>query len=345
MNNPVTKTVWRCPSNIAIVKYWGKKENQIPCNSSLSLTLSKSFTEIECELLAKKSGDGIELEYFFEGRKSPEFENRIRKYLYNQAACFPFLKDHRIKINSKNSFPHSAGIASSASAFGALAVSLLDISDSFGKPSTGEKFLKKASQLARLGSGSACRSLFGGFVLWGVTQSFPASSNEFATPVGDVHKNFKHMHDAILIVDESAKEVSSSLGHSLMNQHFYATNRFAQANQRASQLLKVLASGDFEEFIPIAESEALTLHAMMMTSANYYLLLKPGTLMAIDKIMAFRKDTKIPVCFTLDAGPNVHVLYADDDKEKVEKFLNLTFENSVKRIIFDQAGNGPGKIS
>ncbi len=338
------KIIWRCPSNIAIVKYWGKKENQVPCNSSVSMTLSKSFTEIELELFNKQNKDNIELNYFFEGKKIAKFEERVRKYLSNQYNYFPFLKDYAVKINSYNSFPHSAGIASSASAFGAIALSFLDASYRSSKETAGEEFLKKASQLARLGSGSACRSIFGGFVLWGETKSIATSSNEFAIPVIDVHDNFKQMCDAILIVNEDVKKVSSSAGHSLMNGHPYANSRFEQANERVLRLIKVLATGDYEEFIKIAESEALTLHAMMMTSSDHYILMKPGTLLAIEKIMAFRKETKIPVCFTLDAGPNVHVLYARADKNKVHDFLNNTFIKSVKEKIFDHIGKGPQKI-
>lgn len=150
---------WKCPSNIAIVKYWGKKPIQIPCNSSLSMTLSKSYTETTLELLEKKSNHEIELDYFFENQKNAQFENRIQKYLSEQQSHFPFLKDFALRIHSKNSFPHSAGIASSASAFGALALTLLDAAEHFSRKRDHDDFIKTASNLARLGSGSACRSI------------------------------------------------------------------------------------------------------------------------------------------------------------------------------------------
>ena len=343
-NETINKISWRCPSNIAIVKYWGKKENQIPCNASLSMTLSKSFTEIELELFDIKSKEEIELDYFFEGKKNLQFEERVRKYLYNQSTFFPFLKDYALKINSHNSFPHSAGIASSASSFGAIALSLSDASRKYFQEETQEEFLKKASRLARLGSGSACRSMFPGFALWGKNKSTTGSSNEFAIEIPNIHDNFKQLHDAILIVENEPKKVSSSAGHSLMEKHPYAKNRFMQANERASRLIKVLANGDFEEFIKIAESEALTLHAMMLTSKDYFILMKPGTLNVMEKIINFRKETNIPICFTLDAGPNVHVLYAEANKNKVNDFLNNDFKNCVKEIIFDEMGEGPQKL-
>lgn len=337
------KIIWRCPSNIAIVKYWGKRDIQIPCNSSVSMTLSASYTEIELELFKKETNEVVELDYFFENKKNQLFENRVKKYLEEQSAYFPVLKNYCVQIHSVNSFPHSAGIASSASAFGALALALLDAS--FSKELHSDDFFQSVSKAARLGSGSACRSVFGGFALWGKTDNVPGSSNEFAIPIENIHENFKQLHDTILIVDENPKQVSSSAGHSLMNNHAYAKNRFEQANERASRIMQVLRDGNLEEFIKITESEALTLHAMMMTSDDYYLLMKPGTLIIIEQIIAFRKETAIPVCFTLDAGPNVHVIYPDTDKMKVEYFINNQLKDSVKRIIFDKSGNGPERLN
>src|SRR6185437_12238620 len=87
------------------------------------------------------------------------------------------------------------------------------------------------------------------------------------------------------------------------------TQRFAQAHQNLSAIKKVLENGDLEEFIKITESEALTLHSMMMTSMPYFILMKPNTLEIINRIWKFRETTNVPVCFTLDAGANVHVLY------------------------------------
>ena len=335
---------WRCPSNIAIVKYWGKKQNQVPCNSSLSMTLSKSFTEIELQLLHKKTSEDIEMDFFFEGKKNVQFHQRIKKYLLAQSKELSFLKDYAITINSHNSFPHSAGIASSASAFGAIALSLCDADRVIRKQTINEDFFRKASELARLGSGSASRSMYKDFVLWGKNSAIENSLDDFAIPVTDIHDEFKNFHDAILIVEKEAKKVSSSVGHSLMDGHPFAKTRFIQADERVVRLKKVLSSGDIEQFIHIAESEALTLHAMMMTSEDYYLLMKSGTLIAIEKIMDFRKETNTSVCFTLDAGPNVHVLYPHSEKNKVELFLNNMIGNNVKEIIFDQIGDGPQKI-
>src|SRR5690606_20339584 len=117
------KIGWRCPSNIAIVKYWGKKGMQIPCNPSVSMTLSEAFTEIKLETFEKKN-EGVELEYFFEGERNDSFQKRVVTYLETNMKHFPYLNEVALRIHSHNSFPHSTGIASSASAFGAIALSL-----------------------------------------------------------------------------------------------------------------------------------------------------------------------------------------------------------------------------
>lgn len=333
------KVRWRCPSNIALVKYWGKRENQIPCNASLSMTLQAAFTEVAITCL-DKTQEGLEIEYFFDGKKNQPFETRILQYLMANRNSFPVTREHKIRFESTNSFPHSTGIASSASAFGAIALALLSAS---GKESDPD-FLRQASYLARLGSGSACRSMFADYALWGSLADYTSSSDEYAVAIEHVHSDFSDMRDAILIVDDEAKKVSSSKGHGLMNGHPYAETRFIQANQHCRMMLDVLKSGDFDQFVSIIEREALALHAMMMTSGDYYLLMKPGTIHAIEEIMNFRKETNIPVCFTLDAGPNVHVIYPGKHENRVREFLIAALQPHLKDIIYDRIGSGPEKI-
>ncbi len=330
------RVIWRCPSNIALVKYWGKKGNQIPCNASLSMTLQNAYTEVELTLHEKKV-QGVELEYFFNNEKRELFGNRVQKYLEANAVHFPFLNDYAIQIQSSNSFPHSTGIASSASAFGAIALALLSASGY-----DEDDILQRASFLARLGSGSACRSMYGGYALWGSLPTVKPSSDEFAIPVPAIHQNFNNMRDAILIVDDTPKKVSSSKGHSLMQGHRYAESRFLQASTHCEEMLNILQNGDHEQFIKIVEQEALALHAMMMTSEESYILMKPGTILAIELIRNFRKETGVPVCFTLDAGPNVHVMYPAKNEETVNTFLHS--EMNKIEIIYDRIGHGPEKI-
>lgn len=341
----LVKVKWRCPSNIAIVKYWGKKGVQIPCNSSLSLTLSSSFTEVEAQLLTKTSTDAVQLTYYFEGEENKQFGARVTEFLINNLGSFPFLKDHAIAIHSTNSFPHSAGIASSASAFGAISLALLDICYEIEEKEIDAEFYTKGSNLARLASGSASRSLFSPYAMWGEHPSIPRSSNHHAIEVTELHPAFQQMKDAILIIDDAPKKVSSSVGHSLMNNHPYATNRFKQANERTLELIEILKMGDRKAFIQLCESEALTLHAMMMCSKDYYLLVKPGTIAAIERVIAFREKSNVPVCFTLDAGPNVHLLYPKEYETQVEAFINNDLTDTYKKVLFDEGGQGPIKIN
>ena len=132
-----------------------------------------------------------------------------------------------------------------------------------------------------------------------------------------------------------------------MHGHPYAQQRFAQAHENLCELKDVLISGDIEAFIKIVESEALTLHSMMMASMPYFILMKPNTLEIINRIWMFRKETNIPVCFTLDAGANVHVLYPQNNKEKVLEFIKneLVAYCQNSQYICDEIGNGAKQLS
>jgi diphosphomevalonate decarboxylase len=145
-----------------------------------------------------------------------------------------------------------------------------------------------------------------------------------------------------LLVDKGEKQVSSTVGHDLMHNHPYAERRFEQAHENLSKLKTVLEFGNLDEFIAIVESEALTLHAMMMTSMPYFILMKPNTLEIINKIWKFRNETKTPVCFTLDAGANVHILYPENDIEKVLQFIKNELVGYCQngQYICDEIGNG-----
>jgi len=138
------------------------------------------------------------------------------------------------------------------------------------------EFDKKASYVARLGSGSACRSIYGGLAMWGQMGEVENSSDLYAVSYSDeTHEVFKSFHDDILLVSTGEKSVSSTAGHALMEDNIYAAPRFQQAGQRMHTLLEALRTGDVETFGNIAENEALTLHAMMMASNPSYMLIEP----------------------------------------------------------------------
>lgn len=342
------KVAWRSPSNIALIKYWGKHGVQLPSNPSISFTLENAFTETLIQYAPKTSvTEGIALDFFFEGEANEAFEKKIHDYLESLLPVFPFLNQLSLKINSANSFPHSAGIASSASSMSALALCLCTIEDNlFETLSNDEAFNQKASYIARLGSGSACRSIHSTMAVWGATESVKGSSDLFAVEHSEVHEVFKNFHNDILIVSTGEKPVSSRAGHALMNNNPYATPRFQQAKDRLSDLLKTLQTGDLEEFGQIVEDEALTLHALMMTSNPSYLLMQPASLKIMQRIRDFRASTKHPVYFTLDAGPNVHLLYPEEIIHEVRPFVEeelLPFCEG-NAYIPDFVGEGPEEL-
>ncbi len=338
---------WSAPSNIALVKYWGKKKNQIPANPSISLTLNSCKTITKFGFKKRLKSNNFEFELLFEGQPKPEFRPKIQKFLERIAIYCPFLFDYSLHIDTQNTFPHSSGIASSASGMAALSVNIMSLERLLFPNITDEYFLAKASFLARLGSGSACRSITGQVVCWGKNDTI-AKSNDLYGVLFDakIANCFENYQDTILLVDKGEKQVSSTLGHDLMIGHPFAERRFEQAHDNLAALKTVLQTGNLQQFMAIVESEALTLHAMMMTSMPYFILMKPNTLEIINKIWKFRTQTQIPVCFTLDAGANVHVLYPFVDKLKVMQFIKdeLVGHCQNGQYICDQIGNGSIKI-
>jgi len=323
---------WSSPSNIALVKYWGKKdkhpslkgelEKQIPANPSVSFTLNNCKTITKLAFAKKPNNGNFSFDLLFEGKPKEDFKPKIEQFFERVLVYLPFLKDYHFTIDTQNTFPHSSGIASSASGMAALAMNLMGLEKALNPEMTEDYFYQKASFLARLGSGSACRSIKGKVVVWGNHVNIQGSSDLFGVEFPNViHENFNNFQDTILLVDKGEKQVSSSVGHNLMNGHPFAERRFEQAHENLDKLISVFESGNLEEFITIVESEALTLHSMMMTSIPYFILMKPNTLQIINSIWKFRTETKIQVCFTLDAGANVHVLYPENVKEKVLQFI------------------------
>ena len=320
-------TTFKAPSNIALVKYWGKKGEQLPANPSISFTLTHCYTETSINYERRSessiaSGDPFSFNFSFDGQPKPSFHPKISTFFERILPYLPFLKDYHFNIASHNSFPHSSGIASSASAMAALSVCLMKIAKELGETYAEEVFWQKASFLARLGSGSACRSVKGSIVVWGEHPAITGSSDEYGiTYPLPVHEVFQNYQDTILLIDRGQKQVSSTVGHNLMHGHPFAEARFAQANEHINQLVSSFASGDLDHFMEIVESEALTLHAMMQTSIPYFILMRPNTLEVIQRIWQYRKDTKVPLCFTLDAGANVHLLYPKTSITEAKWFI------------------------
>ena len=342
---------YQSPSNIALVKYWGKYGEQLPQNASISFTLSKCRTETTLHY-EKKSKGGYDFKVYLDGVREEGFEPKIHKFFQRVEQYLPFIDEYRFLIKTQNTFPHSSGIASSASGMSALAMCLLGLESQLNDPKnerlqSKQYQLQKASFLARLGSGSAARSINGPLVVWGAHPKIKGSSDLFGTTYPyKVHDNFTNYHDTILLVDKAEKQVSSTVGHDLMHNNPYAKQRFEKANSNIAQLISIFETGDLDSFIALVESEALQLHAMMMASSPYFILMKPNTLKIIDSIWGFRKATNSKVCFTLDAGANVHVLYPSSEKQQVQQFIKNELSIFCKdgSYIDDFTGTGASTI-
>ncbi|HLU94826.1 MAG TPA: hypothetical protein VKZ54_11905 [Membranihabitans sp.] len=341
---------WRSPSNIALVKYWGKSHEQIPRNPSISFTLRNAHTNtlLEWKLLNGAVTNAVDFTFYFHGEKKKDFSHRIGKYLNRMAEEIPLLRKYHLTISSENTFPHSSGIASSASAMSALAATLVDMESQILEKDGQDKtsFFRRISFLSRLGSGSACRSIFPQAALWGKS-AFPHSDDAYAVGLDEIlNPVFHDYRDAILLVDQGEKSVSSSAGHQLMEFNPYAGVRYDVARQNTEKLLTILKSGDLDDFTSLVEEEAMTLHALMMASSPGYILMHPNTIEIIHATREFRKDSGIPVCFTLDAGPNVHLLYPASSQEKVKEFIvsDLVRYCTDNRWIDDKMGPGIQKL-
>ena len=340
---------YESPSNIALIKYWGKYGNQLPKNPSISFTLNtcKTQTRVSYEKLEKSKKGSFDFEIYLDGEPKPGFEPKIEQFFHRIEDYVPFINEYKFKIATSNSFPHSSGIASSASGMSALALCLMEMEKQLQPNMSVDHFNEKASFLARLGSGSACRSLTGPLVVWGEHEEFRGSSNLYGVKFShELHPVFEDYQDTILMVDKGEKQVSSTVGHNLMNNHPFAPSRFDQAYMHMTDIVPIFKSGDLDAFMHLVEREALTLHAMMMTSSPYFILMKPNTLQVIEKIWNFRRETGTPVSFTLDAGANVHVLYPASETEKVLDFIKNELVKYCQngQYICDNVGNGARKL-
>lgn len=344
---PGRKTAsWRSPSNIALVKYWGKTGLQLPANASVSFTLSECYTETAVLLEPGTEANSIGLKVFLNGLPREDFKAKIEQLLARLGNEADFLKGYHLEVKTMNSFPHSSGIASSASGMSALVLCLLSLEEQLSGRSDPEFFLK-ASRWSRLASGSASRSVYGGVVLWGRTEAWDIGRQEWALPLSvDVDPVFHNFCDYVLLVERGEKAVSSSAGHGLMKDHPYATARFAEAERNLLRLRQALSHGDLNTFGETVESEALQLHAMMMSSRPYYLLMKPNTLAVIERIWEYRRLKQVPLYFTLDAGANIHLLFPAEQESRLREWVDIELSPFLQdgQYIADRVGQGPERL-
>jgi diphosphomevalonate decarboxylase len=291
--------------NIALIKYWGDIDSDlhIPANGSISMNMAGLTTLTMVSINPALPQD----QFILNGEPTignaldrvSIFLNHVRQLAGNSTFA---------KVDSKNNFPTGAGMASSASGFAALSLSATHAAGL----SLDEKEL---SRLARTGSGSACRSIPGGFVEW---QAGSNDRDSYAHSIAP--PDHWDVVDCITLVSREEKPISSNAGHSLAVTSMLQAARIADAPRRLSICRKAILDHDFDALAEIVELDSNLMHAVMITSTPPLLYWQPGTVAIMHAVQAWRKEG-LPVCYTIDAGPNVHVLCLGEQEKRVTERL------------------------
>jgi diphosphomevalonate decarboxylase len=311
--------------NIAFIKYWGNRNDslRLPANGSISMNLEGLETRttvmfsdlLKDDLLTINgqpvSGTGL--------LRVSAFIDLVRQMAGVNKAT---------EVNSASNFPLEAGIASSASAFAALALAAtkaagLDLSEA------------DLSRLARRGSGSACRSIPGGFVEWQV-----GSGEVDSYAVSIAPPEHWALADCIAVISNDIKSTGSTQGHALARTSPFQRSRVEDAPRRLEICRKAIQQRDFATLAEIVEQDSNMMHAVMMTSRPPLFYWQAATLSVMQSIRAAR-EKGLPACYTIDAGPNVHVITEAAQVEQVTDLLsNLT---SVREVLLAHVG-GPARL-
>jgi diphosphomevalonate decarboxylase len=313
--------------NIAFVKYWGDKDPalRIPANGSISMNLDSLHTRTEAAFDSSLERDELILDGRDPGEKAVERVSRFLDRIRQLAGIADFAR-----VTSANNFPTGSGIASSASAFAALSLA--------ASTAAGLELDETAlSRLARRGSGSACRSIPGGFVEW-LAGEEDESSYAFSISPAD-HWG---LMDCIAIVSQEHKETGSQDGHLLAGTSLVQNVRVADAPRRIENCRQAILKRDFETFAEVVELDSNLMHAVMMTSQPQLYYWQPATLAVIQAVRDWRKNGT-PVCFTIDAGPNVHVITLEENSSKV--IADLLQISGVSKVLVSRPGAAARLVS
>lgn len=327
------KATASAPSNIAFIKYWGAIElkQALPANPSLSMTLDVCRSTTTVRVHDDDGPDSIK-RVDDDGELSDvpgSFQDRFQAHVARLRERLGVAG--RIEAATRNTFPSDAGIASSASGFAALAYAVSAAFDRLADPA-------EMSLRARLsGSGSATRSLLGGYVVW------PPRVDEPEGPAVQLADAAWELRDVIALVQTGPKSVSSLDGHvsAWTSPHFEA--RRSELPARFDRVAAAVRERDFDALAPALEEEAIELHLIAMSSRPPILYWEPGTLEVIHKVRALRADDDVPCAFTMDAGANVHVICPPEAEDDVAKALGAL--GSVHDVIRDRVGAGPREES
>jgi diphosphomevalonate decarboxylase len=310
----------RANPNVALIKYWGNRDTalRLPANGSISMNLAGLETRTTVFFDENLSADEVKIN----GKSASRVEkDRVCKMLdevRTQATIHLFAY-----VESANNFPSGTGIASSASAFAALALA--------ASAAAGLVLSEDAlSRLARHGSGSACRSIPGGFVEWAAgTSDADSYATSFAPP------EYWDLADCIAVVSTEQKLTGSSEGHALAGTSPFQFVRVADTPRRLTICRQAILSRDFTAFADIVEEDSNLMHAVMMTSRPSLFYWQPVTLAVMHAVRAAR-EAGLPVCYTIDAGPNVHVICTGAALEETVKLLGCI--PGVQEVLMTKVG-------
>jgi diphosphomevalonate decarboxylase len=316
------------PSNIAFLKYWGKSDAELqwPAGDSLSMTLKNAKT-------TTRIADAPEDRIFYNERLTKDLKI---------SSALQFLRKETgygdpLQIDTSNSFPSSCGIASSASGMAALTIAFLakaTESRSFDELELHGYSKSRISHLARRCSGSAGRSLYGGYVEW--LKGNDPSSQEINPLFTETPW---HLHDLILIVSQEKKSTSSSKAHQSAASSPLFSTRLAALPERLNAIKEAIRSQNINLLGPILESEALEMHAIIMTATPSIQYLLPTSTALLCWIREQRYKGRFKAWFTIDAGPNIHLICERDEVSKVYSALQL--DHPGLSVIRDELGSGP----
>jgi len=312
-------------ANIAFIKYWGNRDNtlRLPLNGSISMNLDGLYTRTTVSFQPSLPFDELIINGHEVRGAGLERISYILDIIRGMADIYELAE-----VMSENNFPSGAGIASSASAFAALAMA--------GSKAAGLSLSEpELSRLARRGSGSASRSIPGGFVEW---QTGVSDEDSFAFSIADpAHWN---LVDCVAIVSASHKKTGSTEGHSISATSPLQAARVADAPRRLEICRKAILERDFNMFASIVELDSDLMHAVMMTSTPALHYWKPASLEVMNCVRQWRMEG-IPVCYTVDAGPNVHVICLETEANIIDKRLREIV--GVENVLVARAG-GPATI-
>ena len=323
------------PSNIAFLKYWGKDDvkAQWPSNDSLSMTLSHCRTRTQSVL----RNDLTEFLISFDGQilEDGSKKDKIQRYLSFLKDKFHF--DGFLELETENNFPTGSGVASSASGFAALTISSLAAwtgSQTFEDLNEKGFSLEKLAFLSRLGSGSSCRSFFGGYVVWEKGES-PENQKVKSFLSGYDWK----LSDTVVILSEDEKKLSSSEAHKRVPTSPLFKVRLSNIKEKLKSFQSALEKRKIERLGALLEKEALEIHSLIMTAEEPFSYFKKETLEFISWLRKIREEEGIKAYFTIDAGPNVHVITEEEDTLKFRGLLRKSFPEL--KFLSDEVGSGP----